>query len=583
MMRHPVARRVLLYVLLIASAPALAWGQVPTPTPSVEAPDPPRQPPAPQPPPAPPQPQQPQQPQVPDVPAAPEPELGPPADADNRRYWRRPVFRIGGDYMLPAGEEIREAFVLSGNATIEGRVYRDVVVVVGTATIASTAVIEGSLVVVGGSVSVADGARVDRDFVVVGASADAPGTFSPGGQHVIIGPEVLGGRLDALVPWITRGLLWGRLIVPDIAWVWSVVALFFFVHLALLLVFERPVRACATTLSRKPLTALLVGLLVLLLFGPVVLLLTVSLVGIAVIPFLVAALLLAWIVGKIGVSRWIGMSVLPEAEDATPLHSRAHAVRSFVIGFAVLMVAYMVPALGIIAWATVGVTGLGAAVLAFLAGYRKENPAPPPRILETPAPMPGPIVPTSSQPVPAVPYQASSYEGPAFASGHEAAAVSRETPMSDPTPATTTSPYASGSPYVQPVPNDLLAMPHAPFKDRLAAFVLDLIVVAVTVQLLDFGGDGPRVTFLLLLAYHMGFWAAKATTVGGIICQLRIVRITGEPLRFVDALVRALSAIFSLVPLGLGALWILKDPERQAWHDKIAGTYVVKVPRHYPL
>jgi uncharacterized RDD family membrane protein YckC len=34
---------------------------------------------------------------------------------------------------------------------------------------------------------------------------------------------------------------------------------------------------------------------------------------------------------------------------------------------------------------------------------------------------------------------------------------------------------------------------------------------------------------------------------------------------------------------GLGALWIIRDPERQAWHDKIAGTYVVKVPRTWSL
>jgi len=30
-------------------------------------------------------------------------------------------------------------------------------------------------------------------------------------------------------------------------------------------------------------------------------------------------------------------------------------------------------------------------------------------------------------------------------------------------------------------------------------------------------------------------------------------------------------------------LWIARDPERQAWHDKVAGTYAVKVPRDYPL
>jgi uncharacterized RDD family membrane protein YckC len=54
-------------------------------------------------------------------------------------------------------------------------------------------------------------------------------------------------------------------------------------------------------------------------------------------------------------------------------------------------------------------------------------------------------------------------------------------------------------------------------------------------------------------------------------------------LSFADALVRGLSSIFSVAVAGIGVLWILRDPERQAWHDKIAGTYVVKVPRHYPI
>ena len=129
--------------------------------------------------------------------------------------------------------------------------------------------------------------------------------------------------------------------------------------------------------------------------------------------------------------------------------------------------------------------------------------------------------------------------------------------------------------------SDLASFPHAWFRDRVAAGVLDLILVVLAWQLLD------RITrdnaiFLMLLAYHIGFWTWKGTTVGGIICQLRVVRIDGTPLRFVDALVRGLSAIFSLVVVGLGFLWILRDPERQAWHDKIAGTYVVKVPRNWP-
>jgi uncharacterized RDD family membrane protein YckC len=48
-------------------------------------------------------------------------------------------------------------------------------------------------------------------------------------------------------------------------------------------------------------------------------------------------------------------------------------------------------------------------------------------------------------------------------------------------------------------------------------------------------------------------------------------------------LIRGLSGIFSIAVFGLGFLWVLRDPERQGWHDRIAGTYVVKVPRNYPL
>jgi uncharacterized RDD family membrane protein YckC len=41
--------------------------------------------------------------------------------------------------------------------------------------------------------------------------------------------------------------------------------------------------------------------------------------------------------------------------------------------------------------------------------------------------------------------------------------------------------------------------------------------------------------------------------------------------------------MFSIAVLGLGCFWMLQDPEHQTWHDKIAGTYVLKVPRHWAL
>ena len=131
----------------------------------------------------------------------------------------------------------------------------------------------------------------------------------------------------------------------------------------------------------------------------------------------------------------------------------------------------------------------------------------------------------------------------------------------------------------------LVAQPRALFRDRLAAFIVDVILVFLVGIVLDGIGmaDMPEGVFPLILVYMILMWTLKQTTIGGIVCQIRVVRTDGAPVTFADALVRALAGIFSLVVLGIGTLWILRDPERQAWHDKIAGTYVVKVPRNWPL
>jgi uncharacterized RDD family membrane protein YckC len=452
------------------------------------------------------------------------------------------VVRIAQDYTLMPGDTTREVLVIAGNATIEGHVSRDVVVVLGRARLSSSASIGGSLVVVGGSgVSIAAGAKVARDLVIVGGELDAPAQFTTGGQQMIIGP-IVGGSLDGLVPWISRGLLWGRPIVPSIHWIWAIVGAFFVVYLLLSMLFHRPISASAEMLAGRPLTAFVTGLLVLLLVGPLCFLLVVSVVGVVVVPFVLCAILLAWLLGRVGVIHWVGMSVVPQESSGNRLQS----LRSFVIGFALVSLAYMVPLLGFVTWTMVGVFGLGGATLALVAAYRRENP---------PAAEPVAAPNAAAAPV----YRSSRLASPAMDVPDPAAAL-----------------------FSGPLAAEAVAFPHAAFRDRLAAFALDVILVVFAHRLLDVGSRNISI-ILLLLGYHVGFWTWKATTVGGIICHLRVVRIDGRPLGFADALVRGLSSIFSLAVAGLGALWILKDPERQAWHDRIAGTYVVKVPRNWPL
>ena len=163
---------------------------------------------------------------------------------------------------------------------------------------------------------------------------------------------------------------------------WWVAGTFFIINLLLNLLFDGPIRAGAATLRATPLTAFMTGLLVLLLASPVFFLLAVSLVGIAVIPFLLFAIVIAAILGKLSFARWVGMRIVRQEDP----EDRLQSLRSFVIGSAVMCIAYMIPVIGLITWAMAGVFGLGAATLAFHAAYRRENPKKPKPVRPVPPP-----------------------------------------------------------------------------------------------------------------------------------------------------------------------------------------------------
>jgi uncharacterized RDD family membrane protein YckC len=383
--------------------------------------------------------------------------------------------------------------------------------------------------------------------------------------------------MRAVVPWFTRGLLWGRVIVPGIGWVWTVLAVVFLISLLINQGLHVAVSRCADTLAAKPLTTFLVGILVLLLTGPLSLLLAVTVVGLVVEPFLWAALFIGWMVGKVGVARWIGRSLTGHV----PPETHAEGFRSFLIGFVVISLLYMIPVLGLMTWAVVGVFGLGSATQSFFAAIRRERPAPPPKPTPVPPAPPEPPVsdlPPTPGPPPAIEGAPAGAAFTAIDPALTSAAMPRASPVAaggEPGGAAATMPAGAAA------PSELALMPHATLLDRLAAIALDVLLVLMVRSL--FGSHGPEPFFLLLFAYYVGALSWKGTTVGGIICNLRVVRTDGQPLRPVDAVVRSLAAIFSFVALGLGFLWILRDPERQAWHDRIAGTYVVTVPRSWPI
>ena len=57
---------------------------------------------------------------------------------------------------------------------------------------------------------------------------------------------------------------------------------------------------------------------------------------------------------------------------------------------------------------------------------------------------------------------------------------------------------------------------------------------------------------------------------------------TGQPVGYVRAFVRWLGSILSALALFLGYFWMLWDPEKQTWHDKMAGSVVVDLTDRMP-
>ncbi len=73
------------------------------------------------------------------------------------------------------------------------------------------------------------------------------------------------------------------------------------------------------------------------------------------------------------------------------------------------------------------------------------------------------------------------------------------------------------------------------------------------------------------------FWRYRSATPGKMLLSLRIVDAkTHGGLSLGQSIGRFFAYIVSTIPFCLGFLWIAFDAKKQAWHDKLAGTVVIR-------
>jgi len=139
------------------------------------------------------------------------------------------------------------------------------------------------------------------------------------------------------------------------------------------------------------------------------------------------------------------------------------------------------------------------------------------------------------------------------------------------------------------------------FWRRACALIIDLIVIAALVSVMAFlsylgyrvglsahgrslSWENAAPLFVLLswggvglaTAYFVLFHGMEGMTIGKWLFGLKVVGSSQETITYRRAFWRWLAAA-GFAPLALGFLWVLWSREKRAWHDYLAGTWVIRV------
>lgn len=409
-----------------------------------------------------------------------------------------------------------DVITIMGETTINGTVGHNVRGVMGGITLGPNSVVRGDVINVGGTVNRAPGS------VVRGRIIDQE--FNP---HNRFEPKVTWRHDPGMPDWMEIVHTFAS------AWKWAIALVALGLYALLALIFPGGVRRCGDTLVQRPGLTIGTAVLALLAVPLVFVLLLISIIGIPVaVLALPCAIIAGMIFGKASVYALIGRSLSGD---------RLHPAAAVLVGGVLCVLCYVVSYLGIILALLLSILGFGCVVATLLTARGTPPAASSPTPPAPPAPAPAPVTPAPAEAV-AVP-----------------AAVAVAAP-----------PIAAG-------------MPRAGFWIRIGALIIDGIIISAIFadatwnhHTLHEGIHIAGTGYLLPLAVYAALmWKFKGTTIGGMIFGLRVVRLDDAPVGWETAIIRALGCFLSSF-LALGFIWIALDHEKQAWHDKIAGTVVVR-------
>lgn len=225
----------------------------------------------------------------------------------------------GGSVRVDAGEVVNDAVAIGGSVEVAGHVRGDAVAMGGSVILEPGARVDGEAVAMGGKVVVPEGAVVHGDRVAMGGGSIGGiiGWLVDAASDAGTAPVVLFGVLAALLRAVTL------------------------IILALLVMAFLPdrVERVRDFMVANTGQSVLGGLALLIGFVPLVVLLIITVVGIALIPVVVVVFASFLVVGLTALANWLGYRIPLFEERKTPMVA-------MLLGLAVILLVDFVPFVG---------------------------------------------------------------------------------------------------------------------------------------------------------------------------------------------------------------------------------------------
>ena len=152
---------------------------------------------------------------------------------------------------------------------------------------------------------------------------------------------------------------------------------FLALYVGLALLFREGLSRCVRTFETQPGRSILAGLIAALLTPVLLVLLCITVIGIAAIPFVAFGLICVGLFGKAVMLAWLGGRIT----GRPGVGAIGHPAVAVLIGGVVVLILYVVPVLGFLVYKVLGFLGLGAVVYTVILDSRANRAAEVPRPL----------------------------------------------------------------------------------------------------------------------------------------------------------------------------------------------------------